>query len=201
MLYEEFRGSMKSTFSATLAILLLLLVVQSSSAQNNTPQIAAPPSYANVGVTFANTTGNPGLSGVSAFGGLRYKSVELVGEFDQSATNINFPDTITKAKIREQDYLFGPRIYLGRVFANPKFTPFGNLLFGISHQTSDITGVAPGSSSDTSYSWDFGGGVDYRIGRHWAARGRVSAFRTHFTDESQTHLRWGGGVVYLFSRK
>ena len=147
-----------------------------------------------------NTTGNPGLGGVSAFGGLRYKSVELVGEFDAGANNINFPDTITKAKLRQQDYLFGPRVYFARVFSNPRFTPFAQLLFGMSHQSADITGVSAGSSSDTAYAWDFGGGVDYRFSKHWAARGRASAVRTHFTDDNQTHLRWGGGIVYLFTR-
>lgn len=158
-----------------------------------------PRNAVSVGVGFLGTTGDPGFSGVNVFGGLRHRGFELAGEYNAGGTNIKVPDITVK--VRQQDYLFGPRFYFSRALANPRFVPFVNVLFGISHQSSDVTGTAgTGSSSDNSYSWDFGGGFQYTVNRNWGLRARGDVFRTHFLDDSQTHARYGVGVVYAFGR-
>lgn len=167
-----------------------------TSATTNTAPYMLPWNAVSVGVGFLGTTGDPGFSGVNVFGGFRHRGIELAGEFDAGGTNIRVPDIVIK--VRQQDYLFGPRFYFSRALSNPRFVPFAHVLFGLSHQSSDVGGTAAlGESSDNSYAWDFGGGFEYHVNSKWGVRARGDVFRTHFLDDSQTHARYGVGVVYI----
>jgi hypothetical protein len=167
----------------------------SNATQNATPYML-PRNAISVGVGFLSSTGDPGFTAVNVFGGLRHRGLELAGEFDAGGTNIKVP--AVTVKVRQQDYVFGPRFYFSRALSNPRFVPFAHLLFGLSRINSEVTGGP--ADSDTAYSWDFGGGLEYHFNNQWGIRGRADAFRTHFLDESQTHLRYGAGVVYVIGR-
>lgn len=166
-----------------------------TATQNATPYLL-PRNAVDVGVGFLSTTGDPGFTSVNVFGGLRHRGLELAGEFDAGGTNIKVPGFTVK--VRQQDYLVGPRFYFSRALSNQRFVPFAHVLFGVSHQSSDVTGGP--SDSDTAYSWDAGGGIEYHISSKWGVRGRADVFRTHFLDDSQTHMRYGAGVVYVLGR-
>jgi hypothetical protein len=167
----------------------------SSATQNATPYML-PRNAVSVGVGFLQTTGDPGFTAVNVFGGLRHRGLELAGEYNAGGTNIKVPGFTLK--VRQQDYLFGPRFYFSRALSNPRAVPFAHLLFGVSHQSSDVT--AGPSSGDTAYAWDVGGGLEYHLSGRWGVRGRADVFRTHFLDDSQTHMRYGAGVVYVMGR-
>ena len=130
------------------------------------------------------------------FGGLRFRGLELAGEYNAGGTNIKVPQLTLK--LRQQDYMFGPRFYFSRALSNPRAVPFAHIMFGLAHQNSDITGVS--SEGDTAYAWDVGGGVQYHLNNKWGIRGRADVFRSHFLDDSQTHMRYGVGVVYIMGR-
>lgn len=166
-----------------------------SATQNATPYML-PRNALSVGVGFLGTTGDPGFTAVNAFAGLRHRGLELAGEFNAGGTNIKVTDLTIK--VRQQDYLFGPRFYFSRALANPRLVPFAHLLFGLSHQSSDVTNGP--SNSDTAYAWSVGGGVEYHVNRNWGVRARGDVYRTHFLDDSQTHARYGVGVVYIMGR-
>ena len=167
--------------------------------QNATPYLL-PRNAIDVGVGFLNTSGDPGFNAVNVFGGLRHRGVELAAEYDAGGTNIKVPDLVLK--VRQQDYLFGPRFYFSRALANPRAVPFAHLLFGITHQSSKVTGPAStgAESSDNAYAWEVGGGLEYHFNSRWGVRGRADVFRTHFLDDSQTHARFGAGLVYILGR-
>ena len=167
----------------------------STATQNATPYLL-PRNAVSAGVGFLSTTGSPGFTAVNVFGGLRHRGLELAAEFNAGGTNIQVP--AATIKVRQQDYLFGPRFYFSRALSNPRFVPFAHVLFGLSHQNSELTGGS--TDSDTAYSWDAGGGVEYHMSSHWGIRGRADVFRTHFLDDSQTHMRYGVGVLYVLGR-
>jgi hypothetical protein len=148
------------------------------------------------GVGFLQTTGAPGFTALNAFGGLRHRGFEITGEWDLGSTDVKVPGA--SLKIHQQDYLFGPRFYFSRLFSNPRWVPFAHLLFGLSRQNAEVLGVQ--ENSDTAYSRDFGGGAEYHFTSKWGIRARADAFRTHFLDDSQTHARFGGQVLYIWGR-
>jgi hypothetical protein len=155
-----------------------------------------PRNAVSVGIGFLQTTGSPGFTAANAFGGLRHRGFEIAGEWDAGSTDIKVPGATIK--VHEQDYLFGPRFYFSKAFSNPRWVPYAHLLFGVSRQNADITGGP--ENSDTAYSWSFGGGAEYHFTSKWGVRARADVFRTHFLDDSQTHGRFGGGVLYIWGR-
>ncbi len=195
--------------AASLVVLFLLGLASAqttsssgTSATTNATPYLLPRNGVNVGVGFLGTTGDPGFTAVNVFGGLRHRGIELAAEYNAGGTNIKVPDLTVK--VRQQDYLFGPRFYFSRALANPRLVPFVHFLFGLSHQSTDVSGAATeGShvqSSDNAYAWDVGGGIEYHINSRWGVRGRGDVYRTHFIDDSQTHARYGAGVVYTWGR-
>jgi hypothetical protein len=148
------------------------------------------------GVGFLQTTGAPGFTALNAFGGLRHRGFEITGEWDLGSTDVKVPGA--SLKIHQQDYLFGPRFYFSRIFSNPRWVPFAHLLFGLSRQNAEVVGTQ--ENSDTAYAWDFGGGAEYHFTGKWGIRARADVFRTHFLDDSQTHARFGGQVLYIWGR-
>jgi opacity protein-like surface antigen len=181
----------------------VLLLAMSSFAQTPTTTTASkrPDRSLNAGVGYLATTGSPGLSGVNVFAGYQFRGFELAGEFDASSSNIKVP--AVNLKVHEQDYLFGPRYYFRKVITDPKFVPFAHLLFGLTHQSTKVinVGLPNTSSSDNSYAWDLGGGIEYHFTPKWAGRARADIFRTHFLDDSQTHARYGVGFAYTFGKR
>ena len=167
-----------------------------------------------VGVGYTHLTGNNGLDGFNAEAGYEFsRLVVLVGQanflWDTSKVGAFdlTPSTGTiRIKSNEQNYLFGGRVRLTgwkatRGLQRKKLLPFGELLFGWSrlHQeVKDTQGTIQVSASDRAFTWVLGGGLDYRVGNHWFARGNLDFVRTHFADEGQSRARFGAGLIYVF---
>jgi opacity protein-like surface antigen len=104
-----------------------------------------------------------------------------------------------------QDFLTGPRYYFAEHKIDKRHTiiPFAEAQFGISHLHESIQeGIAPAvTNSDSAFSWMLGGGVDYPLTSHWAARGEVDLLRTHLNSEAQSRLRLNIGIAYTFGER
>jgi opacity protein-like surface antigen len=156
-----------------------------------------------VGLGYTQTTGSPGIGGLNVGAGWRWKDqIELATDMDFGSVTTVLGGINSKSK--RQNYLFGGRYYVGRIIRkHSRFEPFGHLLYGWSHESVKTTQGIPITQeiteSQTSWAWDFGGGVDYLLSRHWAVRGRVDWVKTHFTNADQSHFKWGAGFWYSFS--
>ncbi len=99
-----------------------------------------------------------------------------------------------------ENYLFGPRF----AFANKKiksyqFMPFAEFQIGGSYLHSEVQESSTGlnrTASDNAFSWMLGGGADYVLSDHWAARANLDFLRTHFANAGQSQLRLVIGVAY-----
>jgi hypothetical protein len=103
-----------------------------------------------------------------------------------------------------QNWLIGPRVFFPtKKIKRFDLDPFGEFQFGGTYLNQQISqaGAASMSASDTAYSWMLGGGVDYVLSPHWAARGNLDLLRTHLSDMGQTRLRFVLGVAYTFRRR
>jgi hypothetical protein len=83
--------------------------------------------------------------------------------------------------------LFGPRASV----SVGKFTPFAHLLIGVGH-------FSASSTSDTSFSDAFGGGVDYRLFHVVGWRFQADALQTRFFSRTQDDFRFSTGIVLHF---
>jgi opacity protein-like surface antigen len=96
----------------------------------------------------------------------------------------------------------GGRFFFNKAFRSPKFIPFAHLLYGVSHESTDIEFVGSdfniGSASDTNWSWSLGVGADYWFNKKWAVRGKVDWLKTHFRDEGQSKARFAFEANYNF---
>jgi hypothetical protein len=103
-----------------------------------------------------------------------------------------------------QNWLFGPRIffYNGQIHKR-KINVFGETQYGFSHTSTklELVNMPSTSTTDNGFSWTLGGGADYRISRHWTARGKVDLLRNHFANTGQSRLRLSLGVAYTFEAR
>ena len=99
----------------------------------------------------------------------------------------------------EISYLLGPRItyrHLGR------FTPFGQILIGMVHDTP--TTLDDPFKSEFKLGYDVGAGIDVRIRSYLAIRPvAIDVMRTQFAEEGSTrqvqdNFRVSAGVVFRF---
>jgi len=124
------------------------------------------------------------------------KFIGFTADFAESFAN--FSDAGGTENDKTYTFLFGPRISVPL----PRITPFGHFLLGAAHINSN-TGAL---STSSSFAWDFGGGVDVRLSRHFALRGEGNYMHTHFvTFDNQLqpnvkdwHARISTGVVVRF---
>lgn len=95
-------------------------------------------------------------------------------------------------------YLFGPRISYRRW---SRFTPFGQALFGVAHAGPDLFAT---TSSQNSFAFSAGGGLDFRVKEHFAIRPiEVDYLRTRFSEQNdgtqvQNNIRYSTGIVFRF---
>jgi len=142
---------------------------------------------------------------VADFGG--YKISTLTGSAVTALAGANSIGVSSSAIT----YLFGPRVRFG----HGGVTPFAQVLFGGAH-VADITtnnsaacttigATAPCTltKSDNAFALTAGGGVDFKIARHFALRGQAEYLMTRFkepntttaTRESQNNARISVGIV------
>jgi opacity protein-like surface antigen len=163
---------------------------------------------------WTHLTGNGGLDGANAGAGWYFTDrVAIVSDLDftwdtskQTVFDLLPSTGAIKTKSNEQNYLFGGRVRIRgfkplKTLEKRKILPFGEILLGTSrlHQEiKDTNGTISLAASDTSFTWAFGGGVDYTLSAKWVARGKVDFVRTHFADEGQSRLRLNIGLAYRF---
>jgi hypothetical protein len=88
-------------------------------------------------------------------------------------------------------FLFGPRVST----SISKYTPFAQVLLGLSNQTNTGGGV---STSDLAFANEVGGGLDYKLLQSVAWRTQVDWIHTHLFGIGQTDLRISTGIVFRF---
>ena len=166
---------------------------------------------------YAHISGNEGMDGFNAGVSVflaRYISLgfnfdgvwdtTILGSGAFALTNIGLVTT----KSHMYDYLAGPRIYFpgvlkphcGTANVMPILRPFVQAQFGESTLWTEVSSVNIGSvaTQDTSFSWLLGGGGEFRIDRHFAARVSADLLRTHIADSGQSRIRVILGVVGRF---
>jgi len=101
----------------------------------------------------------------------------------------------TSAKFRlnasRHSFLFGPRVST----SIGKYTPFAQVLLGLSNQTNTGGGV---STSDLAFANEVGGGLDYKLLQSVAARVQVDWIHTHLFGVGQNDFRMSTGIVFRF---
>ena len=183
---------------------------QASAGGAKTPKSSDQPPWdwasgLSVGVGYSSTSGNPSIGGLNLGAGWIWKQqIELTTDMDFGSETTILGGINSKST--RQNYLFGGRYYIKKAISKSgKFEPFGHLMYGISHQSVKTTEGIPVTSTittgQTSWAWDFGGGVDYLLSNHWALRGRVDWLKTHFNSVGQSHFKWAAGFWYSFSSR
>jgi opacity protein-like surface antigen len=161
---------------------------------------------------YAHSTADFGLDGFSLGVGYFFTPhVSIAAEYDglwdtSRVGTFEFTDVgVVVAQSHLQNFLVGPRYYFGSYKAGKMHTinPFGEAQFGVSHLHQSIQeAVNPvATNEDSAFSWMLGGGVDYPLSSHWAARGTLDMFRTHFNANAQSRLRIGIGIAYTFGER
>ena len=160
-----------------------------------------------VGAAWGHLTGDFGLDGLNVTMGYRFagKVVAMAqGDFlwnTSTVGTLTLSPTTGQFSIHEnfQQGLGGGRFYVFGV--KKRVRPFGQILLGysrLSQQTTTTTGIINAGASSSAFSWLFGGGGDFRLNDHWAARGTLDFERTHFINEGQSRARFTLGMVYHF---
>jgi opacity protein-like surface antigen len=82
-----------------------------------------------------------------------------------------------------------------------RVTPFGEVLFGVTHAGASIAGT---SGSDNAFAMSLGGGLDCKLNHHFAIRPiKVDYLITRFpetgtSNQTQNNLRVSTGIVFRF---
>ena len=158
-----------------------------------------------------HSTGDNGLDGFNLGASLWFnRRVSIAFSYDHAgdtSTLGNFGLTsagLVTINRHLQNWLIGPRVFFPtKKVKRFDLDPFGEFQFGGTYLSQKISQVGVGSSSasDTAYSWMLGGGADYVLSPHWAARANLDLLRTHLSDMGQTRLRFVLGVAYTFRRR
>lgn len=99
------------------------------------------------------------------------KGYSIYGTFDFTSHlgiegDIHIVNVITPGDIAENSYLVGPRF----VMARGRFHPYAKALAGIGVFTFQPVYVTESSSSSSHKMYSLGGGLDFRVKRHWNVR-------------------------------
>jgi hypothetical protein len=175
----------------------------------------SPPSRAQtleVGGGWAHVTSNFGVDGFNA-GADYWFTPRVSGVFSYDDTwntsNIgNFELTsIGQIAIKShlENYLFGPRVaFAKKNIKKYQFIPFAEVQIGGTYLRSEVQEPSTGikrTASDNGFSWMLGGGPDYVLSSHWAARANLDFLRTHLANAGQSQLRLVIGVAYSFQSR
>ena len=160
---------------------------------------------------WTHVTGNFGTDGFNFGAGWNFTNrVLLAADYDTAWDNSRVgtfeltPTGAVTSKTHLQNWLFGPRIFIGTGQVHRHTVhPFAEIEFGVSHLNSTIAQAAfpDMHTADAAFSWLLGGGADYVISPHWTARAKLGFLRTHFADAGQSRLRLGIGVTYTFGTR
>ncbi len=191
--------------------LLFMLVVLSTPVISQSKQSVLSTSNLELSGGWVHSTGDNGLDGFNVGASLWFnRRVSIAFDYDHAGDTTalgNFGLTsagLISVQSHLQNWLIGPRIFFPtKKIKRFDLDPFGEFQFGGTYLNQKLSqaGVGSTSASDTAYSWMLGGGADYVLSPHWAARGNLDLLRTHLSDMGQTRLRFVLGVAYTFRRR
>ena len=152
------------------------------------PPASGPDVFGGYSYTHA---GDAGLNGWELGGSLPFRgrlrfAAELSGHYGSFAG----------AKLSQLSFLAGPRM----VWHFHQWTPFAQVLVGAVRGSRSFDSAAI-SESHTHFGTALGGGIDYRLSRHWAARAQADLLFLRADGAWDTDPRLALGVVYRFARK
>ncbi len=160
---------------------------------------------------WVHVTGNNGTDGFDVGAALWFtRRVSIAFDYDYAKDNsalgafgLTSVGLIT-TKSTLQNWLVGPRIFFpGKKVSRFELDPFAEFQVGGTHLSQQVNSISTGSisASDTAFSWMLGGGADYVLSSHWAARANIDFLRTHLVSTGQSRLRFVLGVDYTFRRR
>lgn len=101
------------------------------------------------------------------------------------------PVSPTSIDLRQHNFLFGPRLSV----SVSKFRPFAHILIGAGHISGSALGL---STSDTSFAYAVGGGLDYHLVPLVGWRVQADMLQTRFFSNTQNNVRISTGLVIHF---
>ena len=116
----------------------------------------------------------------------------------------NFADRGTNGNVNIFSGMVGPRFY---PFGHKKVTVFAHVLFGEGYYRVNFPafgGFPPTENTATSFTWEGGGGLEFKRSARWSVRiVQVDFGQTKFfgSSQSQNNYRISVGVVYHFGQK
>jgi hypothetical protein len=169
--------------TALLAISAFALLAR---AQNEAPKVEVYGGYDYVRVSDLGISYNfNGGSGQLAYNANRW--LGIVGDFGGYYTSDGFHAGVLS-------YMAGPRVNFR---GHGKMTPFAQILLGAARSIDN--------SPLNAFAMTAGGGVDFKISRHFAIRPvQAEYFLTKFSDgasDRQNNFRFGAGVVFQFGTR
>jgi opacity protein-like surface antigen len=152
------------------------------------PEASGPDVFGGYSYTKA---GDAGLNGWELGGSLPFRgrlrfAAELSGHYGSFAG----------ASLSQLSFLAGPRM----AWRFQQWTPFAQVLLGAVRGTSSFDPAAL-SESHTHFGTTLGGGIDYRLSSHWAARAQVDLLFLWADGAVDTDPRLALVAVYRFAGK
>lgn len=92
-----------------------------------------------------------------------------------------------------------------RPFLHPRWNPFGQVLIGVANASGTLVeGNTPAASDSTlNFASIVGGGIDYRLRRHWSLRLIEADYlltrSSNRVNDHQNNLRLGAGIALRFA--
>jgi outer membrane protein with beta-barrel domain len=149
-------------------------------------QASGPDLFAGYSYTEAGAASLHGLQISAAFG--LWKRTRLAVELSRHS------GSFAGADLKQLSFLTGPR----RVWRSGSLSPFAQVLVGVARATTSV----PGGLSDSTTGWGIapGGGVDYRLSRHWGARAEARLLFLRGGGVWDKDLGLAIGVTYRLGR-
>jgi outer membrane immunogenic protein len=94
-----------------------------------------------------------------------------------------------------------------RPLLQPRWNPFGQVLVGVAHASGSLVEGDTPASSDAALTFAsvIGGGLDYRLHRHWSVRlieaDYLLTTYSNRVNDHQNNVRIGAGITYRFGRR
>jgi outer membrane immunogenic protein len=94
-----------------------------------------------------------------------------------------------------------------RPWLHARWSPFGQVLVGVAHASGSLVGGDSPAADDSALTFAsvIGGGLDYRLSRHWSLRmidaDYLLTTYSNGVNDHQNNLRIGAGIIYRFGKR
>jgi hypothetical protein len=172
-------------------VVLSMTGAASEAAQKAKPKPAAaasqasgPDLFAGYSYTEAGAANLNGLEASASFELWNWKKTRLALELSHHG------GSYAGADLGQTAFLAGLR----KFWHSGKLSPFAQVLTGVARSTTTV----PGGLSESTTGWGIapGGGLDYRISRHWGARAQARLFLLHAGGVWDKDLGLAIGATY-----